>query len=535
MKEALRVIFNKMKALISTYLPAQAPTGVFAGSKEKYWKCKLSKLTLAIAKAPSFSIFHSHFLIKFRYQLRNLDYRIPVVFLLSMLLLISGCFFAEETSLRSGLDLEGEALQVLKKGNDETKNVLTEIGENPKIRDYLKVAKLNNPDLKKAFYRWQAKVEDIPQMRALPNPTISYSNYLEEVETRVGAQKQKISLMQMVPWPMKIRTRTDVAVRKALSAKYLYEAENLRVEFRVIRAYAEYYYLGRSIKIVEENFELLKSLEESIQTNYSANSVSSSILNRTQVELGKLEDRIKSLQAFRVPLSANLSVAVGVVAKEIFPFPKNLPSNLPQIDETKILVSGAKDNPGLMAARKMVAAAQARERFAKAQYFPDFGFGASYIQTDKRTDMNVDENGKDPLMVSIELSIPLWWQKYSAGVRGANASRQAEEEDLTGKELRLTSDLKMACYQYLDAGRKENLFNETLVPKAEQALETSLTAFSSNKISFTDLIDAERSLLELRLLAERARVNRNIKLAKIEMLSGKKIPTKELIKGDNGE
>ena len=67
---------------------------------------------------------------------------------------------------------------------------------------------------------------------------------------------------------------------------------------------------------------------------------------------------------------------------------------------------------------------------------------------------------------------------------------------------------------------------DTLVPKAEQSLEVTRQSFESGRDSFTSLIDAERMLLlEFQLAADRARADREIRLAEIEMITGKQVQT----------
>ena len=48
---------------------------------------------------------------------------------------------------------------------------------------------LHNPGLKAAFHRLKAALQGMPQARALPDPKFEYGYFIEEVETRVGAQR----------------------------------------------------------------------------------------------------------------------------------------------------------------------------------------------------------------------------------------------------------------------------------------------------------------------------------------------------------
>lgn len=443
---------------------------------------------------------------------------------LTMILLLSGCASQEEMTLRSHLHDEARSLR-LDECEPDDRNVsdVSSLPEQPMLSDYLQYAALNSPTLKTAYYRWAAAVEKAPQARALPNPTVGYTHYIREVETRVGPQKNRFAIMQMVPWPTKLTNKSDRAVREALSHKYLYDAEKLSLFFKVRSAYYEYYYLHQSLQVVKDNLSLLQNIEGTILTRYEAAAATNPSLIQVQVELGKQEDRLRSVEALRAVFASRLNAAIGRSPELDLPWPEVVFDDMPVLDEEALLAALQVDNPGLKAARAKMYAAQAGERLAHAQYMPDFTVGASFIETDRFTDMNPADNGKDPVMVTLEVSLPVWLNKYAAGVREAKAGRLAAENALKAQSNQIAVDLRLAFFNYGDAARKWNLFAKTLVPKAEQALDASLTAFSAGKAGFADVLDTERTLLELRLMEKRAQVDQAIRLGELEMLSGREL------------
>jgi hypothetical protein len=67
---------------------------------------------------------------------------------------------------------------------------LPELNESATLSDYLEYAALSNPGLEAAFNDWKRAVEKVPQVRSLPDPRFTYAYYIQEVETRVGPQRQ---------------------------------------------------------------------------------------------------------------------------------------------------------------------------------------------------------------------------------------------------------------------------------------------------------------------------------------------------------
>lgn len=447
-------------------------------------------------------------------------------------LFLAGCFTTDELALREefqtvgddfGIDVPGFSASELS-GDDLNIMAYESIEVNDaSLNAYLRVAALNSPALKSAYYKWQAALERAPQVRALPEPTISYTRYIEQVETRVGSQENAYTIMQKIPWPTKLLRKSDLEVRKAWILKHQYDFKKLEVFYNVRKAYFEYAYLRKSIQVVEDNLVLLKNIESGIRKQYEVDRASNPALIQSQLEIGRIENRLLTLKDLRPALMAQLNAAVGSNPLAELPWPETTGLVAPPLETMTLLNSLLEKNPSLQAARAQIKAKESKRKLAKTEYFPDFSIGGSIIDTDERTDMYVPENGKNPIMLTVGMSLPIWHNKYNAGVREAEAEIKSAEHEFKNKSNALSAELKMALFKYNDAGRKRSLFLDTLIPKAEQALEAARTAFSAGKVGFTDLLEAERSLLELSLMAERAIIDQQIWLAKLESLAGKSL------------
>lgn len=437
-------------------------------------------------------------------------------------LCLAGCESQRERDAWSDLERERPLLAERRLEVDsETDEEAVELGDNPGLQDYLLYAASNHPGLKAAFLRWKAALQKVPQVRALPDPKLTYGYFLREVETRVGPQRHRFGLMQKFPWPGKLTSMEDAALRSAVVHQHLYEAKKLDLFYKVKKAFYEYYYLARAIVIVAENIKLLDNMEGAVRVRYQAGAAQTPALIQIQVELGKLEDRLKSLQALKPVLSAELNTAIGRPPGAELPRPEKEPEEQPALRREDLLAALKQRNPELEAARAKILAAEAEQKVADSSYWPDFGLGASWIQTDKRGSANPDDNGKDPVQLFVEVSLPIWRNKYKAAELQAEAEKRAAMRTRDDLENKLSAGLTTALFLYEDAGRKLSLFRDSLLPKAAQALETTQTAFTSGTASYMDMIDAERQLLEFRLQVERATVDRAIYLAELEVLCGR--------------
>ncbi|MHC4639946.1 MAG: TolC family protein [Planctomycetota bacterium] len=190
------------------------------------------------------------------------------------------------------------------------------------LQDYLPYAALNNAGLKAAFEQWKAAIEQVPQARALPDPRFTYGRFIEEVETRVGPQRNKFGITQMFPWFGKIEARTQAAGATAKAARQRYEAKKLKLFFEVKNTFYEYVYLAKAIEIARENLELIKDFEEVALTKYVGAAAGHPDIVRAQVELARLEDQLRTLEGLREPIVAQLNAVLNRKSSGLLPWPK---------------------------------------------------------------------------------------------------------------------------------------------------------------------------------------------------------------------
>ncbi len=396
--------------------------------------------------------------------------------------------------------------------------------ENPMLADYLEYAALNNPGLRAAFHRWRAALEKIPQARALPDPKFTYAYFIREVETRVGPQEQKFGIAQKFPWFGKLRLRADAASKAAMVAQQKYEAAKWTLFHRVKSAYADYYYLSRATDTARENVALVKYLEEVVRTKYMAATAGHPDVIRAQVALGKLEDRLQALLDLRAAMAAKLNAALGRQADAHVPWPQNLQQEEILAKDAELLAWLIESSPELKALEFGIEKEAVSLRLAKKQYYPDITLGLDYIDTAGALMPGVADNGKDPMVVMVAINFPIWRSKYKASEREARARLQAARASRRDREKTLHFQAKLAIYELRDAGRKINLYRDTLLPKAIQSLKATETAYKGGTSDFPALLEAQRVLLEFQLSYERALADHVKRLARLEMLVGRDIP-----------
>ncbi|MBL6990421.1 MAG: TolC family protein [Bacteriovoracaceae bacterium] len=388
------------------------------------------------------------------------------------------------------------------------------------LSDYLKYAALNNQELKAAFYKWQSAVFKINRVRGLPDPKFTYTQFIENVETRVGPQKRKFGLMQKLPWFGKLGLKEDMAKEGAKALQLDFKLKKLKLFYKIKSLYGEYYYTSKAIQTTKHNMELVKYFESVARTKYKAGRAPHSSIIRSQVEFGKLENKLKSLQEFKAPLVAKINAALNRPQTEPIAWPKTIPKNKIVLKDADLFKALLDNNPQLQSMNHKISKEKFSIALSKKNYFPDFTFGINYIETDDSM-MVTKDSGKDPLALSVSINIPMWFSKYNGGVQESVNRHQWIVNKKAQRANNLRAELQMSIYKFKDSQRKINLYRHTLIPKSKQSLGVTQQSFEAGKVNFLSLIDAQRALIEFELLYHKALAQRFKHFAYIEMLVGK--------------
>ncbi|MFH1743011.1 MAG: TolC family protein, partial [bacterium] len=301
-------------------------------------------------------------------------------FICMPLLLMLGCV---STADRNGLAVQTADgyTDLLTEHRERVEQNRPELTEESTLSDYLTYAALNNPGLEAAFYRWKAALEQIPQVRALPDPRFNYAYFIREVETRVGPQRHRFGLSQMFPWFGKLDLQGDAALQTANAERHRFEQAKLELFYKVKNVYYEYYYLARAIDIMGENLELLTYFETVARTKYEVGAASYSDVIKAQVELGKLEDRLAALRDLRSPLAAKLNGALNRPTDASVLGPKSVPEEKVSLTDESLFDQLRENNPELKTIDLQAAKEKIDIELAKKNFYPDITLGMDYIET----------------------------------------------------------------------------------------------------------------------------------------------------------
>ena len=372
------------------------------------------------------------------------------------------------------------------------------------LEDYLLRAQAENPQLQAFKDRYEAATQRIPQASSLPDPMFQVTSFVESVQTRTGPQENAFMLNQRIPWFGKLGSREKVASAEAEALWYAWQNQQLMLARTVSVAFFEYAYTEKSIRLSAEILDLLREIEPIVQTRVESGGDLNALL-RLKVEIGKIGDRMLSLEQKRAIQSSQLRSLLALDGTDVLPWPSWQVPEAVSPDGQSLMAALESNNPSLAMLERKIASAEARRELARLDRYPDLTLGVNYIQIgDPVVNPMTPDAGQDPWGVTLAVNIPLWGGKYKAARAEALSGQRVAENEYEDRLNTLRSELGASLAALADANRRLALYGEELIGLAAQAVENSRAGYESGRNSILELIDSERSLLELQLSYWRA-------------------------------
>lgn len=378
---------------------------------------------------------------------------------------------------------------------------------NATLEDVLTYAQTHSVALRAAQERWQAAAARIDSARFLPDPRVSY---LHERDGR--PRKQEIMVEQAFPWFGTIERRRDAATYAAEAELARVSEQWLAIRARIIENVLELGYLDARIALTRDTAELVTQLESSLRAQYMTQPDMYAAVVRAQVEVGRLENELESLVARRVPLAARLNAMLSRPADAPLPEAWASPDEVLDAHDDDVVAWLEDHNPTLRAQSALVESLRQGQAVARAENNPDFTLGAG-------ADVTTDE-----YIFAVSMRVPIWRERNEGRVREATSNRLAAAHEREDARHRLRAEASDLLFQHHDAQRRIVLLRDTLIPKAEEAMRAVLACCAAGNTGLQDALDAERTLLSLRLEEARAVADRASTLAQLESLSGVPLP-----------
>ncbi|MCV9388563.1 TolC family protein [Reichenbachiella ulvae] len=385
------------------------------------------------------------------------------------------------------------------------------------LDQYLQEAYENNPGLKASYHEFEAAMKRVAQVSALPDPTLSFGYFISPIETRVGAQRAKLSLSQMFPWFGTISARKDLAAMQAEARYQQFLDDKAQLTLKVKQAYFPILELQEQIRIQEQNLGLLESYKRVATTSYANGRSSMTDVLRVDLRLDDLKTEIQLMRDQMKPLSMAFAYLLHHPDSVSLSFEDSLSI------EDQWLVNQANDSnfwyhPKMEGLSQNLSTWQAKEQLSNKNAMPQIGLGLDYAFVAKREGISLPDNGKDAIMPMVTLSIPIYQKKYRGEKEESRLMQTAVQNRMEDLQSQLQSQYETAWYEAKASWDRYQLF-EQQEETTHSIIDLLYTEYAHSGQNFEELLRMQQQLLKYELAKVTAAKSYQLALAKLNYLT----------------
>ncbi|MEL6178113.1 MAG: TolC family protein, partial [Myxococcota bacterium] len=176
-------------------------------------------------------------------------------------------------------------------------------------------------------------------------------------------------------------------------------------------------------------------------------------------------------------------------------------------EDDQALLTMAEQHPKVQEQSMLMEQSRALKSRAEADRYPNVMLGLDYIETGERTDATPEDNGKDAVLATISVELPIWFDAYAAAERGAESLQRSRAAQRIAMKDEVQAQILDAMAMLRDSHRRVGLFRDTLIPQAETTYAAVLGDYETGQATIATMLLAYRDLLELRLGLIRAQAD----------------------------
>ena len=387
-----------------------------------------------------------------------------------------------------------------------------------------------SPGLKSAREKIRAVLEQYPQAVYLENVLRQYNAFTKQLDTKVGPMRHKEMMAMEFPFPDTLALKGQIITEDVLIAQKEFEIALRDLVTEIKLAYYDYLFVVEATRINEENQKLLQQMIAIAQTKFRVGQGKYSNVIMAQVELSKLANVIITLEQQRETIIARLNTLLNTSA--------DLPLGIPVPVEEERVVStlaelyelAVQERQEIQKQKLAISKMGLAVEMAKQMTYPDPTLGASYFENRSMPDLK--HTKKMPMTFMTQRTLnptnTAWFGYRDSYIHEVNVKIEAMEHRIEELESKIHFVVKKHHFGMETANRSIRLYRQTLLPQAQQALDAANTAYQAAQIDFLSFLDAQRTLLNLRIEEQRALRDYYQHLTQLEQAVGMILPKQPL-------
>jgi outer membrane protein TolC len=349
-----------------------------------------------------------------------------------------------------------------------------------------------NPTVAQMAAAAQAAAARYPQVTSLEDPRFGGFIAPASIGSRDVDFAYRVELSQAFPFPGKLAIRGAGARQEAAAAAADLDDARLTLSEAARSAFADYFLAARSAEVNAEGLKLLGEFRENAAVRYRNAQGEQQDVFQADVAIARQKERALAIERARRVARARLNTLMHLPADNPLPPPPKTLTKTDALPSAAELRDLAARRPDVAAVRARVGMEEAAVALAIQEYKPDFEAMGVY-------DTSWQPKEKDlRAMIGVKLNLPIRTGRRDAAVVEAQARLAQRRAELAKAVDQAGLQVQEAYEQVQEIDRALKLYEESALPAARESVRLAQSSYTTGKVPFLTLIEAQRNLVELR-------------------------------------
>ncbi len=324
--------------------------------------------------------------------------------------------------------------------------------------------------------------------------------------------ERKLALTQEIEFPTNIFWRSRFAGREVEATAMRYEQGKLEIRAAAIAAYTQFLASRRGLALSKERVELAQEFLDKAEIRRRAGEAPAIEFVRARVELAQAQIELRNFESAYIAAQAQLNTVLGRNPEQDVLATDSLRYQQFDLSLSALKQQALVQHPRLREANALVGAASHLRNLAWGSLLP------AVEVTAFRHSIGGNPNFYG---AAIGLKVPLWFAFRQRGeIQEASALLASQENQRANTELQLLAAIESAFAAFEATRRQAESYDTGLLDQANEVYRIALRSYETGEAGYLQLLEAQRTLIEVSQGYIEALANYYAALAALENAGG---------------
>jgi hypothetical protein len=385
-----------------------------------------------------------------------------------------------------------------------TENVLSRVAS---LELVIALAIKNNLDIKSAQQQAWASLEKYDQVSFLDDMLSQYAIFTKDIQLTGSNQQHRKPISKAFPFPGLSALKSSIIDQSVESSRLQLKQQVQDVITQTRIAYFELQFAEQEIKLTQKNTALLKSLKEELQNSYSTNTGELSGILSVDIEIATSENNLQLAKDKRKIQQARINALLNLSPTFTLGKLDRLRSEKLAGNSADYIITAKSRRAEILLLESELEKMKRIIKLSEKRFYPDFDAGYSRFQDGKFTTKPKFKNSN-------------FFAKNDAYLNETKQKYKALQAKVAALKNTTADEIQQALSNYQSQKSSRALYQNKVLPKAKSSLEVAKNLYETGGASIVNVINAEKIILNYRLLTAKALKEMNINKAKLMRLVG---------------